>query len=152
MGSLYIVRHGHAVSETVDIERPLSEMGRAQAGKLAECLKTRAVSVDAIWHSAKMRAIQTAKILAEAVSGTDLLSRRDDLRPNDPVEDIARELDALDQDIMLVGHLPFVSRLVSALTGAPEETCGFLECAAVCLKRGDDGKWQIDWMVHPDML
>ncbi len=152
MGSIYIVRHGHALSETVDIERPLSETGRAQAGKIAEFLKTRAVSVDAIWHSTKTRAIQTAKILADAINGTDLLVRRDDLRPNDPVADIASELDALDQSTMLVGHLPLVNRLVSALTGASEEASGFLECATVCLKRSDDGKWQVDWTVHPDML
>lgn len=150
---LYIVRHGQAASGQEHPERPLTEKGRADVTKLAEFLKPMNISVDAVWHSGKTRAEQTAEILASAVHGKIDITKRKDLSPDGPVEDIAAELSASDKNIMIVGHLPFVTRLLSYLTiGKEDEAAGFNESALACLERDHGGKWWLTWMVHPGML
>ncbi len=150
---LYLVRHGEAASKTENSERPLTEKGRADVTKLAEFLKPMDISIDAVWHSGKARAAQTAEILASAARNEPCITARKDLSPNDPIENIAAELSALDKDVMIVGHLPFMSRLLSQLTtGRTNEAAGFNESAMACLERDHGGKWWLTWMVHPGML
>lgn len=151
--TLYLVRHGRAMSEKDNPERPLTEKGRADAAKLADFLKPAGISVDVIWHSGKTRAAQTAEIVGSVVKAEEGITARKGLAPNDPVEDIAAEISAGEKDIMIVGHLPFVSRLASYLiSGRPEEAVGFNESAIACLERDHVGKWRLTWMVHPGIL
>ena len=61
---LYLVRHGDAVGADVNPTRPLSEEGREEVLKVAHHLKKNRIEVDHIWHSGKVRAIETAEIIA----------------------------------------------------------------------------------------
>jgi phosphohistidine phosphatase len=55
--------------------------------------------------------------------------------------------------LMLVGHLPHLSRLASLLlVGTPEpEIVRFRMGGAVALERSEDG-WRLAWFVTPDLL
>jgi phosphohistidine phosphatase len=91
---VYFVRHGEAVSSGVDPQRPLSEQGRADIRKIASFIKPLGITVEHVWHSGKLRAAQTAEILAESVSVEKDCSAHENLGPNDDVTIIADEIDA----------------------------------------------------------
>ena len=88
---VYLVRHGDAVSSQFDPQRPLSEQGRADIQKVASFIKPLGISVEHVWHSGKLRAAQTAEILAGAVLVEEDCSAHEGLRPNDDVTIIAEE-------------------------------------------------------------
>ena len=151
---VYLVRHGEAVSSQFDPQRPLSEQGRADIRKVALFIKPLEISVEHIWHSGKLRAAQTAEILAESVSVTKDCSEHKNLGPNDDITIIADELDAYDTDLMLVGHLPFLAYLTSLLVAGKEtaNVAAFAAGAMTCLNRRTPGQWQIEWMITPKLL
>jgi len=151
---VYLVRHGEAVSSGVDPQRPLSEQGRADIRKVASFIKSLGISVEHIWHSGKLRASQTAEILAESVSVEKDCSVHENLGPNDDFTIIADEIDAYNTNVMMVGHLPFLAYLTSLLlTG--KDTANVVEFDAgsiACLDRNDPGRWHIEWMITPKLL
>lgn len=151
---LYLVRHGEAMLKTIDPARPLSDKGRAQASKMAAFLKPQRIEVEAIWHSGRARALQTAEILLAAVSVREGILEHDGLAPNDPVKPLAKEVTKAPGDLVIVGHLPFLDRLASMLlTGdkGSEFVC-FDEAAAACLERDEEGRWALQWLVAPVLV
>jgi phosphohistidine phosphatase len=146
---IYLVQHGEAKSEEDDPERPLSEKGVAELGKVAKHA-VNLVSVSHIYHSPKLRAKQSAQILMSATGAK--ASESEGLKPNDD-PDIARYLiETEGKNIMLVGHLPHLERLSSLLlTGDPEGAIiSFRMGAIVCLEKED--KWRIKWILTPEMV
>jgi len=151
---LYLVQHAEAASKDVDPQRPLSDQGRRDIQKVAAFIKPLNLSVDYLWHSTKKRAIQTAEILAEVVKINEAKIARDGLAPNDDVTQLKDELVSAQNDIMIVSHLPFVSKLTSLLlTGAESaSTVAFKQGGIVCLSSSEPNHWQIEWMVIPELL
>lgn len=161
---LYLVQHAKAASEQVDPQRPLTEEGRREIKKIAEFVKPLNLCVDYLWHSGKKRAAQTAEILAEVVKVKKAETAREGLSPNGDVKVIREKIVSLQQDIMLVGHLPFLSKLASLLLTGDEpspsergegelaDTVAFKNAGIVCLKRSEDNQWQIDWVITPEIL
>ncbi len=79
---------------------------------------------------------------------------RDDLGPNDDVTALSDELAHVEQDVMIVGHLPFLSKLTSLLVTGSEsaDTVAFKNAGIVCLSRSEEKRWQLDWVVIPELL
>ena len=150
---IYLARHGDALSVTEDPERSLSESGKKQVAHVAAVLETIGAAVDRMVHSGKPRARQTAEILARSVMREPELETARDLNPMDPVEPWARRAVELEQDTMLVGHLPFMSRLLTKLvTGAADPgLVDFPPAAVACLERTREGKWLIVTVVRPGL-
>jgi len=151
---VYLVRHGEAVSSQFDPQRPLSKQGFADIRKVASFIKPLEISVEHIWHSGKLRAAQTAEILAESGSVEKDCSAHKDLMPNDDITIIAGEIEAYDMDLMIVGHLPFLAYLTSLLAAGNQiaNVAGFNAGTIVCLNRRNRGQWQIEWMITPELL
>ena len=151
---LYLVRHGNALSKEADPERPLSDEGRMQASKMASFIKPQRIEVDAIWQSGKTRALQTAETMATAVYSSSGILEHTGLEPNDPVKPIAKELKKETGDLMIVGHLPFMDRLASALLAGEkdQEFVCFDEATVACLERDGDGEWSLLWLVSPQLV
>jgi phosphohistidine phosphatase len=151
---LYLVQHAKATSKEVDPQRPLSEQGLTEIQKVVAFVKPLNLQVDHLWHSPKTRAAQTAEVLAEVVDPTNAPVTRSDLGPTDDVTAIKNELAALTEDIMIVGHLPFLSKLASLLLTGSEsaDTVGFRNAGIVALSRSEEDRWQVDWVVVPDSL
>jgi phosphohistidine phosphatase len=151
---VYLVRHGDAKSKQEDPERSLSAKGTQDVRKMAAFLKPSALAVEVVWHSGKARAAETAELLAGAVSSANGVRKRDGLAPMDPVEPIGAELSSASQDVMLVGHLPFMGKLASALVAGTEsaEMVAFQPGGVACLERIDAGTWILLWMAIPELL
>ena len=149
----YLVQHGEAKPEQEDPARPLSDRGRRDVERVAQAAGRSGVSVAEIVHSGKLRAQQTADLLAAALSPVGGVRAVAGLAPlDDPAA--AREL--LDQAAaprMIVGHLPHLSRLTSLLlVGDPtREIVSFRMGAIVCLTREEE-RWRLKWILTPDFV
>jgi len=155
---LILVRHGQATTEEFDPKRPLTQSGKADVSNVARFLKSSGISTNTTWHSAKTRAAETAHIIAGVLGVHNLQEFKSGLNPNDKVTKVSDEITAFslqrDGDLMIVGHLPFLPKLVSHLLTSSESTDAlqFAEAGVVCLEQSDQGAWQIKWMISPDLL
>jgi phosphohistidine phosphatase len=136
-----------------DAERPLSDKGRKQAKRLGDYLASTGFRADAIITSPKVRAAETAQLVAEKIDGTvsddERLASSLDL---DVIEAILH--DAGDPDeALLVGHDPDFSELLSVLCAA----------AGVTMRKGAFARIEADrplrpgggtlrWLIPPDAV
>jgi phosphohistidine phosphatase len=151
---LYLVQHGKAASEEEDPARPLTELGRRETQRMADFVRPLGLNVDQLWHSGKTRAKQTAEIYADALTVADGPTARKGLKPNDNVTPLRDELGATSDDTMIVGHMPFVSRLAALLLTGYESppVVTFVNAGLVCLERTGDNRWQVEWIITPDLI
>lgn len=150
--NIYLVQHAEAKPEEVDPNRPLSERGRQDVEQVAAVAGRLGVEVNQIRHSGKLRAEQTARALAKALSPSEGVAAVDGLGPLDDVEPVANDLDVTSAPVMLVGHLPFMERLIGELVvGDPDEAIVDVQNAAiVCLSQNDEA-WQVSWILTPEI-
>lgn len=151
---LYLVQHAKATSKEVDPQRPLTEQGLVEIQKVTAFVKPLSLHAARLWHSPKTRAVQTAEVLAEALDLAHPPVVRNDLGPTDDVTTIMNELASATEDIMIVGHLPFLSKLTSLLLTGSESagTVAFNNAGIVALSRAEEDHWQVNWIVVPDIL
>ncbi len=147
---LYLVRHGQAAGDTPDPK--LSSRGCTEVETIADFFLQAELSVDKIIHSGRQRAQQTAEILAHAIASPEAICQKDGLNPNDPPIGIAKICNQCEQDLMLVGHLPFMGRLASLLLLNREDDDFFLMNTAtvLCLEKYE-GRWLLAWMIGPNL-
>ncbi|PIE35915.1 phosphohistidine phosphatase SixA [candidate division KSB3 bacterium] len=148
---LYLMQHGNALSKQEHSDRPLSEKGKRDVTKTAAFLVQADVQIDQIHHSGKTRAQETAEIVGKLLQ-TETVAVTG-IAPNDNVCPVAESLQTKSRSVMLVGHLPFMSRLTSyLLTGSAEQTIvQFQQSSVVCLDY-QNGFWTIGWMIVPEVL
>lgn len=151
---LYLIQHGQALPKDVDPDRHLTDPGAADVKKVADFLRPLKLSVAAIWHSGKPRAQQTAEILAHAISSRQGVVQQDGLAPDDPVGPVRKTIEQSKEDLMIVGHLPFLSKLTAALITGDKSTdiVTFRYGGVVCLDRTDGNRWTLAWLILPDLL
>ncbi len=159
--NLYLVRHGEAAQRDQGSERPLTEAGREAVRRVGAFLgRGGVVSVVEVRHSGKLRARQTAEIIAESSGLAAPIRAAPNLEPRAEVSGLVAELGREAGDLMLVGHLPHLSRLASVLVGAPDlEAFEFEAGAVLCLHKTAGGSqpglgelWVVAWMVVPSLL
>ena len=151
---VYLVQHGEAKREEEDPARPLTEEGRREVEDVARFLAELGVRVDRILHSGKLRAAQTADILGGHLKPVKGVEKADGLEPLADPEIWAKRLEEADEELMLVGHLPHLARLVSLLTVGKSdvEVMRFRYGAVACLEKTEKGRWSILWIVRPDTI
>lgn len=147
--ALFLVQHGKSLPKDQDPDQSLSEEGKVQVESLAKEAQKHRIPVSLIQHSGKTRARQTAEILASALSPNKGIEPTSGLNPLDEVSIFANQIDPLD-NVMLVGHLPFMERLTSYLiTGSIEKpVLKFQNGGIVCLDQ-ENGCWLIKWTLMP---
>lgn len=150
---LFLARHGEAEAGAPDLERALSPRGREQVGCVARAVALGPVQPAAILHSGLLRARQSAEILAEALRPRQGVRSQEGLGPNDDPRIAARVAEETEGPLMLVGHLPHLSRLASLLLlGEPEREVVVLRTGAALALERDGGLWRVAWMVAPPDL
>jgi phosphohistidine phosphatase len=144
--TLVLVHHADALAPGVDSKRPLSARGREEAQWLAGEAKARGVRPAAIWHSGKLRARETAYAFLQACAPFATFTMVRGLAPGDPPEITCNLLNAEDQDLLAVGHMPNIAAVLERLSSA---SAAFPLHGAVALERGDDVKYVEVWRVAP---
>jgi phosphohistidine phosphatase len=152
---LYLMRHATPEANSDGPERALSELGLTEATKVADFVgQGNKVKVKVSLHSGKLRARQTADIIASRLDPAPRVMEGNGLDPNaDPEVWIDRAI-TMEESALLVGHLPHLSRLTSCLLNRDEskETVDFPAAALVCLSRHEEGKFLLDWKLIPELL
>lgn len=151
--TLYLVQHGDALPKDQNPDRPLSDKGRADAKRMGEFLAAVGVTVQHVLHSGKTRARESAELLSAGIGG-EVAESDVGISPNDPTDGLKDFVESSGDDLMVVGHLPFMGRMVSHLvTGSPDQnTVGFEPGSVVSLDRDENGNWALNWMVRPSLL
>lgn len=150
---IILVQHGEAKTEADDPERSLTERGTKAVQRVAAWASQVGVQVAQIRHSGKRRAEQTAEILAERLHPAGGVIAVGGLKPNDDVSPLAEALANETETVMLVGHLPFLGRLVSLLVAGDRtmEVVRFRNAGLVCLGRRE-GQWSVESVVPPELV
>ena len=148
---VYLVQHGISLPKDVDPEKGLSKEGIEAVERIATVAKNYHIAVSRIQHSGKKRALQTAEIFAAALTPARAPEAREGLNPLDDVSVTAHTLQRAD-NVMLVGHLPFMERLAAFLiTRSMDLTVfRFQNGGILCLDQDPDTNgWFIKWALMP---
>jgi phosphohistidine phosphatase len=146
---LYFLRHGEADWPgwtKPDDERPLTDFGRKEVRQVAKFLNRLKVKPDLIVTSPLPRALQTAEVAAEQLKTK--LRQDEALEPGFGISELRTVLKRhRSKVLMLVGHEPDFSSVISALTGASLK----LSKAGVALVDIDPGaeEGRLFWLFPP---
>ena len=121
---LYLLRHGIAGSVDAsrfpnDSLRPLTERGHESMHELGKAVGRLRLRINCIWSSPDLRATQTAEIFSEEVLNKRKVQTHKNLSPEGNVRRLIGDIADLDPSIdglLLVGHEPGLSSLLSILT------------------------------------
>ena len=131
--NIYLVQHADAKPEKEDPSRPLSEKGLQDIARVASYVATLNIEVHKIFHSTKLRARQTAEVLLENLKPKGGISEADGLSPLDDPNIWAERLRSINEDSIIIGHLPLLGNSllcccagmlirISCLSGWPESS------------------------------
>jgi phosphohistidine phosphatase len=149
--ALYLIQHGKSLPKDKDPDQGLSAEGISETEKIANLAKDEGVTVSQIRHSLKTRARQTAEIFAKALNPKQGIREVIGIKPLDDVAEYAADIDPA-ENIMLVGHLPFMERMTAFLiTGSIDKpVLKFQNSGIVCLDRDPETQtWVILWTLIP---
>ncbi len=140
----YIVQHGDALSKEDNPDRPLSEDGRDDIQALARKLQHLGIQPKRIYHSGKLRAQQTADIIAARLGCQQAVQALEGIGPNDDAAGFAAKLKNISVDVLIASHMPFVQKLCNALLGDDAIDFHFSPGKLVCLDIRE-GNASLDW-------
>ncbi len=151
--NLYLVQHGQALSKDVDPDRALSPEGRADVQRMAAFHEGR-IQFAQVLHSGKTRARQTAELLASVVAPESSVESIAGINPSDDPEPFAQQLISAEKNTLVAGHMPFMGKLLARLVTGSEQwsVAAYQPGSVVCLASDDGSKWQIQWMIRPELL
>jgi len=152
---LYLAQHGEAKTKDQDQDRSLTDKGTKDSEKTAYFASEQAhISVKAIFHSGKTRSKETAEIMEAYLFPPKGMIPKEDLSPNDNPKIWANLLSQGQEDIMVVGHLPHLSKLASLLLTKSDKKVpiGFKNSGIICLQRNENSNWLLSWLMTPEIL
>ena len=151
--NLYLIQHAKSRSKEEDPERGITDAGRVETEEIAEYFRSLNPEIHVIWQSGKKRAEETADIFARALGIDNRILEHSNLSPNGPVGPVTSALEKMHKNVIIVGHLPFLPRLMSHLTTG-FDTCqivNFKNSGIICLERNEN-QWGINWIMDPESI
>lgn len=151
--AIFLVQHGKSLPKEMDPDQGLSEQGISDVKHIAKLAKEFGIQVTDINHSGKTRARMTAEIFASELAPKNGIHVIDGVAPLDDVDVFANTINT-SENRMIIGHLPFMERLVSYLITGSQETpvFKFQNGGIVCLDRYPETEsWIIKWSLMPNI-
>ena len=161
---LYVLRHGVAEERSTagfsnDDQRPLTAKGARRMARQVRGLQSLGVSIDVIISSPLARAVQTAGIVHEGLRMDTRLVTSNALAPNGSPSQLVSQLAtgySSTEDVMVVGHEPSLSSLISVLTTGNPEPVVRLRKGALCKLRLPAPRYGrcgwIEWSMTPKQM
>lgn len=149
MITVYFVQHGLAESKEIDETRPLSGSGIEEVRTVAGKLRDHDIEIAKIYHSGKLRAVQTASIFAELLDTAEV-SALSGMNPNDDPQALIEQV--TEDAAMYVGHLPNMQTVVSNILsdGKNSSIVKFQNSAVACIETQHDQS-SLKWFITPEM-
>jgi phosphohistidine phosphatase len=147
---LLLVHHGDALAPGIDPMQPLSPKGVSASTALAQEVAARGVTPDVIWHSGKVRALQTAQLFRAACNPAAGFKAVHGLLPGDPPQWLYDTLQGERRSVLLVGHMPHLPGLLALLVGEPRQGAALDVPLNGCVALEPDGdRWTEVWRLDP---
>lgn len=162
--NIYILRHGIAVDPGTpgisgDPARPLTPEGEEKLKRIAAAMQAMKLSFDVILTSPYLRAKHTAELVANILGDKKKLSVTDHLTPEgDPKKlvELLNELKPLPENVLLVGHEPYLSRLISLLTSGNTGLAVDMKKGGLCKLDAEPLKYGrcavFNWLLTPKLM
>lgn len=155
--NLFILRHGDAEARAAsDADRKLTKRGYEETQKVITWLAKKGVTIEVILSSPYIRARQTAMIAAEAFQLSNSVQFSENLAPAKTPEDVLKALNEISQNnVLLVGHLPLLGYLISALVSGDDQREVSLKKSGLAFIQIPELKFasgSLQWIVTPDIL
>jgi phosphohistidine phosphatase len=160
--NLFLLRHAKACARgpkwRPDDIRPLTREGEKKMFNVARGIQSLNLSFDLILTSPYLRAFRTAEILAEVFESKKVSESKNLIAEADPkavIGEINENFPDL-MNIVLVGHEPFLTHLISVLLSGKEGLSidlrkgGFCELSVSKLCFGPCAR--LDWLLTPRQL
>ncbi|MHA1583989.1 MAG: SixA phosphatase family protein [Promethearchaeota archaeon] len=159
---IYLIQHALAKSKSEDPDRGLTNNGIEILRNTAmSAQKLTNIAPNQIFHSGKLRAKQTAEILAEYFPPKEGLFEKTGLLPLDDPEIWVNELNSIEENTMIIGHLPFLENFCTILLNRQENTIKFENAGIIALERTNETTqvrnqernqkkiWKFLFQIHP---
>ena len=162
--NIYILRHGIAAEPgapgiKTDAERPLIPKGEQRLRAAAAAMEKMGLSFDAIISSPYLRAKQTAEIVAKILKLEKRLAISNDLVPGANPQALIRQLNGLKpapENILLVGHEPFLSRLIALLSSGDTTATIDMKKGSLCKLEAEELEYghcaTLKWLLTPRQM
>jgi phosphohistidine phosphatase len=160
--NLFFLRHAKACARgrkwASDEARPLTRDGEKKMFEVARGIKALDLPLDLILTSPSIRAFRTAEILGEILESKRVIET-ENLAPEAALKSVIGEIKRKyprSKEIALVGHEPFMSRLISVLLTGGDKLPLELRKAGLCkltvksLRLGACGS--LEWLLTPNQL
>lgn len=150
--SILLLRHAEATPEGSsgdDAMRWLTAKGREQAREVARAVRERGLSLARFVASPRVRAVQTAELIAQGAGFSGVVEVLPALSFTEPAERAAREIGALAEGLasgavlVAVGHMPTLAETAARLTGGGHQS-GFSLAEALLIEAG-----KVVWSATP---
>lgn len=161
---LYILRHAIAVERDAegsknDFDRPLTSEGEQKLRRITKAMRNLQLSFDLILSSPYVRARETAEIVAAGLVLRKKLQMRDSLGVDGNPRELVAEIRGLappPSSLLLVGHEPFLSNLISLLVTGTLRSRITLKKAGLCKLTVDEWKVgrcaRLEWLLTPRQM
>lgn len=161
--NLYFLRHAIAVERGTpgyesDSERPLTAKGASRMRKIAEGMKSLELEYDLILTSPYVRARSTAEIVADVFKCKKRLRITRNLVNGDDAALIGELTDSYgkNREILLVGHEPHMSHLISVLLTGSENSDIIMKKGGLCKLSIPELRYErcatLEWLLTPRVL
>jgi phosphohistidine phosphatase len=162
--NIFILRHGIAVERGTkgfenDSERPLTARGKRQLRKSAAAMRKMKLRFDLILSSPYERAKRTAEIVAEGLKLKKRLKFSDALKYDGDAVELVHQLSTLKsmpENLLLVGHEPYLSQLISLLVSGDEDVGIDFKKGGLCKLEAEKLQYgkcaQFAWLLTPKQM
>ncbi len=157
---IYILRHGIAVDRGTagfkkDSDRPLTKEGEEKMHQIADTMLAMGLKFDLILSSPYTRAEQTAQIVADTLDHEVTFTKS--LAPDaNALELIAEINDEKPHSVLLVGHEPDLSLLISVLVCGTSDSSFELKKGGLCKLTAETITFgrcaTLNWLITPKHL
>lgn len=149
---LFLMRHGQAGNQSPDSVRELTSMGRQDVLSVARQMREENLSLDQIWHSPFLRAVQTAGEVAGVFGIAERCCRQESFCPGDSAECAAELIEEYfceneNRNLLIASHAPLLPSLLMHLTG--NISAGFSTSTCIGLTRIAPYQWQVECVWNP---
>jgi phosphohistidine phosphatase len=159
---LYLLRHAIAADQAPaggDQNRRLTPKGNRKLRRVVEGMKALRLTFDLVLSSPYLRAKETAEMVTEAFHLQEVLHISPDLIPGGNPKELIEELNARHpkaKRILLVGHEPYLSSLISLLCSGDKGIAITMKKAGLCKLSMDELKYgrcgTLEWLMTPRQL
>lgn len=158
---LYLLRHGDAAPHGTmkDADRPLTEDGIKKMKNIAKSMRKMGLSFDAILSSPYNRAKGTADIVGGVLECKSLIRLTSNLVSDANPEALLKEINedyTQKKKVLLVGHEPYLSNLISVLISGKHDVSIKLRKGGLCKLTADalrPGKCAtLEWLMGPSQI